>query len=527
MIGSRIPAMRSQALIGLSLFGLSLWLAWELSGKIVANDFRMLEFGAVGCVGIAAAFTILRNWRTGFYIFFVWMMFEDLFRKYMGNGPLLFFGKDILAGLLYISLLIEIRKGKEKAFRPPFLFFLALFFWLGVLQIFNQNSPSIFFGLLGFKVYFYYIPMMFAGYALMRSDEDLRKFLAVNLIIAGTIASIGIAQAIVGNSFMNPEHLDPALQELGDLNKVTPLTYQIFSLPDSVFVSAGRFGEYLIAAFILSLGTAAYLLLSTHRNRILAFSVIALLGVATLLSGSRGVVLWVLISMVVLSVGFLWGAPWRFRQAHRLVRAIRLSVIVGVLGLGALLVVFPNQAGSRIAYYAETLLPSSSAYEVTDRSWNYPIQNLMDAFTEPHWVVGEGIGTASLGAQYVARLTGIPQPPIWVEEGYGVLIAEMGIVAPFLWLLWTAALLFYSWRILRQLRQTRYFPIALVIFWFAFLVLYPRTYGTMSTYQDYTCNIFLWFLTGVLFRLPDLAAKQLTPSVISGSSSRTNPEARI
>src|ERR1700735_832361 len=521
MIGSRIPAVRSQALIGLSLFGLSLWLAWELSGKIVANDFRMLEFGVVGCLGIAAAITILRNWRTGFYIFFVWMMFEDLFRKYMGNGPLLFFGKDILAALLYISLLIEIRKGKEKAFRPPFLFFLALFFWLGVLQIFNQNSPSIFFGLLGFKVYFYYVPMMFAGYALMRSDEDLRKFLAVNLVIAGAVASIGIVQAIVGNSFMNPAHLDPALEELGNLNKITPLSYQLFSLPDSVFVSAGRFGEYLIAAFILSLGATAYLLLSTRRNRILAFTVIALLGVASLLSGSRGVVLWIIISMVVLSVGFLWGAPWRCRQAHRLLRAIRLSVIFGALGLGALLVVFPNQAGSRIAFYTETLLPSSSAYEVTDRTWNYPIQNLMNVFNEPHWVMGDGIGTASLGTQYVTRLTGIPQPQIWVEEGYGVLIAEMGILAPFLWVLWTAALLYYSWRIMRQLRQTRYFPIALVIFWFAFLLLYPRTFGTMSTYQDYTCNILLWIFIGILFRLPDLAGIGLAPTVISNSTQRT------
>jgi hypothetical protein len=59
------------------------------------------------------------------------MLFEDLFRKYMGNGLALFFGKDILAALVYISLFAAIRRGREKKFRPPFLLFLSFFFLAG------------------------------------------------------------------------------------------------------------------------------------------------------------------------------------------------------------------------------------------------------------------------------------------------------------------------------------------------------------------------------------------------------------
>ena len=495
---------------------LAIWLAWQLGGEIAANNMRAVAFAAAGIIGVIVAVAILRNWRTGVYLFLIWMLFEDLFRKYMGNGPALFFGKDILAALVYISLFAAIRRGREKKFRPPFLLFLSFFFWLGVLQVFNQNSPHILYGLLGFKVYFYYIPLMYVGYALIRGDEDLRKFLVLNAALGGFIAALGIAQAILGNTFLNPAKLAPELQDLGNLEKSTPLSNQIFSLPDSVFVSSGRFDEFLVLAFILALGASGYLLLCNLRGRKIVLLAIGLIGVATLLSGSRGAFMYVLISALGLGVGFLWGAPWRQRQAHRMIKAIRRSIIVAAMSLALILFLFPQEAGSRIAYYAETLLPSSSAYQGGNRTWDYPIQNLLIVFNGRNWLLGNGIGTASLGMQYVAKLIGQPTPNLWVEEGYGVLIVEMGIVAPFLWILWTAALLYYGWSIVRRLRQTRFFPIAFAIFWFAFLLLYPMTFGGLSAYQNFIDNAYLWFLVGILFRLPEIQAS--TPNLSQASS---------
>ena len=125
MLSSRIPAMRNQALIGVSLFVLGLWLAWEVGGKIVADDTRFLVFAVLVFAACVVAATVLRNWRTGFYLFFVWMLFEDLVRKYMGNSLELFFGKDILVAFVYVALFVEIRRGREKTFRPPFLLFLS------------------------------------------------------------------------------------------------------------------------------------------------------------------------------------------------------------------------------------------------------------------------------------------------------------------------------------------------------------------------------------------------------------------
>jgi hypothetical protein len=515
-----IPAIRSQAVIGLSVFVLAIWLAWQLGGEIAANDVRSLEFAGAGFIAAIAAVAILRNWRTGFYLFLFWMLFEDLFRKYMGNGLALFFGKDILAALVYISFFAEVRRGREKRFRPSFLLFLSFFFLLGFLQVFNQNSPHILYGLLGFKTYFYYIPFMYVGYALIRGDEDLRKFLIFNVAFSGLIAALGIVQAILGNSFLNPAKLAPELRDLGNLEKSTQLTNEIFNLPDSVFVSSGRFDFFLILAFVLAMGAAGYLLLCNFRGGKIVFLTLGIVGVATLLSGSRGAFMFVIISSLALVAGFLWGAPWRQRQAHRMIKAIRRSAVFGVMGLVLILFLFPKEAGSRVEYYTETLLPGGSSYQLEDRTWDYPIQNLLSVFRQPNWVLGNGIGTASLGVQYVAKLTGTPQLNIGAEEGYGNLIVEMGIIAPFLWILWTAALLYRGWGIIVRLRQTRFFPIAFAIFWFAFLLLYPMTFGGLAAYQNYIYNVYLWVLVGILFRLPEIHAS--APNLLQPPSAKAH-----
>jgi len=502
--------MRNQALIGAGLFVFAIWAAWQAGNEVASENTRVLEFVALGFGACAIAVAILRSWRTGFYLFLVWMLFEDMARKYMGNSPALFFGKDILLLLVYISFFRDVRLGRAKSFRPPFLLFLSFFFWLGLLQVFNDNSPSILYGLLGMKTYFYYIPLMFVAYGLIQTDKDLRKFLIANVLLAGVIGGLGIAQAILGNSFLNPATLAPELQDLGDLSKVSPLSGQVFGLPSSVFVSTGRFATYLIAAFILTMGTAAYLILHTKQYRKLVFLVLAGLGVACLLSGSRTASGFVACSALVLSAGFLWGAPWRQQQGHRLVRVLRRSAIVGALGLAALFLIFPGQAGSRLAYYTETLNPESSAYQGTGRAWDYPVENLETALQNPHWVFGNGTGTASLGTQYIDRLVG-ERPLFGVEEGFGTMIVEMGILAPLLWLLWSAAMLYYLWKVVRGLRETRLFPIGFALFWYAVLLLYPLTFLTIAVYENYVCCIYLWMFVGVVFRLPALLATPVAP----------------
>lgn len=507
MIGARTSALRSQPLISLALLVGGMYAAWKLGQWIAGGDLSDLLYSAFVVIICAIAITIARNWRAGFYLFLVWLLFEDLIRKFAGNNMAIYFVKDVLAGLTYAALYLAVHQGRAKVFRPRFLLAFSLFFWLAALQIFNPYSPSVLYGFLGMKIDFYYVPLIFVGYALIRNEAELRRFLLAFMTLASLISLLGIAQATFNLQLLSPATLAPNLQKLGDLQKVAPLTNQIFLLPTSVFVSTGRFAFFLVLATILGLGAAGYFILSAMRGRLVIFASIALIAVAVMLSGSRTPLLYSFISLAALSAMFLWGAPWRWGQGHRLLKAIRRSAIFAVMGLAIFVTLFPSAASSRWSFYTQTLSPNSSAYVLTDRAWDYPVQNFESAFHEPHWVVGNGLGTASLGIQYVSQFLAKPEPNVWVEEGFGQLVVELGVLGPVLWIAWTAVLLWIAWKTIRPLRQSHLFPIAAAIFWYAFVLLYPLTYLGLDIFQNYVNNAFLWILLGILFRLPSLAAE--------------------
>jgi hypothetical protein len=512
MISMRLPGIRHQALVSILLGAAALWSAYVVSGWISTEQDHMLIFAGMGVALLVIGSIILRNWRSGFYLFLVWLLFEDLIRKFLGNNMAIYFAKDALVALTYLSLFLSWRRRKEILFRPPFLFFLGMFFWFGVIQVFNVYSPSIFYGLLGLKLYFYYVPLMFVGYALIRTEDDLRKFFVVNLSLAALIAALGIVQAVVGPTFLNPSELNANIRGLSQLQRSAPVTGEIVNIPTAVFVSAGRFGWYLELATIMSLAAIAYLLLTRQRGRTLALVASGLIGVAILVSGSRGALVFSGISAVAIVAGFFWGSNWRSRQIQGIFAGLRRSAVVVVAAILLAIFFVPRAVSSRWAFYSQTLTPNSSHSELLLRSWTYPLENLEDAFSEPHWLVGNGIGTASLGTQYVAEFLHQNPPAIGVENGFGTLIVEMGILGPFLWLLWSGALLVAAWRTVRRLKGSRFLPVGFAIWWLAFLILLPLTFGGLPSYQNYILNAYLWLLIGVLFRLPLLSnAPQAAP----------------
>ena len=96
-----------------------------------------------------------------------------------------------------------------------------------------------------------------------------------------------------------------------------------------------------------------------------------------------------------------------------------------------------------------------------------------------------------------------------MENGYSTLILEFGILGLVLWLAWTLSLIVAAYKLLLKLRGTRTFPVALSISWFAFLLLFPFTWGSIVLYQNFVLNAYLWLLVGILFRLPQLELQKL------------------
>ena len=306
-----LPSLRisRNPLVTFGLFVLVIFAAYEAAEAILANDLSSLAYAAILFVGGAVVIAILNDWRRGVYLLLAWILFEDLFRKYLGNNMGIYFGKDLLALVLYFSFFRSPRANRIQRFRIPFRIPLLVFIWFGLLQVFNPASTSIYYGILGMKVYFLYVPLIFVGYALVQSEEDLRRFLSFNCVLILLVAGLGLIQSVVGPTFLNPPTLQEDIRELSTLYRSAPISGAIAYRPNSVFVSAGRFQDFLQLAWLISLGYAGYLLLRSRRGRTLAFITVGVVSVASLMSASRGVFMWNAGSLSSLLRVFFGGRP--------------------------------------------------------------------------------------------------------------------------------------------------------------------------------------------------------------------------
>jgi hypothetical protein len=478
---------------------------WELASWIVAGSDKMLIMFGLSFVVLAVVVHILNDWRSGVLLFLIWLLFEDLARKYLGNSMTVYFAKDFLVAVAYLSFYFAKRRREVEFLNAPFLVPLGLFFGLALVQVFNSASPSIIYGILGLKLYFYYVPLMYLGYAMLNSPADLDRLLKVSLIGGIVVSGLGIAQSVLGFSFLTPTDSASELYELSHLMRYSPVTHQAVTASSSVFVSAGRLSFYLVMLLIIALGVQGHLLLSRRPGAKYGYLGMGVITVAVMTTGTRTPFVFAIGSLFVMTAAFLWGAPWRWGQGHRMVKALRRGFLFGGLGLILMVEVFPTVIGGHWAFLTETLSFSGEGSQLVARAWDYPVENLMGAFGEGQLLTGHGTGLSSLGMDYVARFFDVPLPQFNVESGYGGLIVEMGIFGVILWFLWVSVLLWQGWKVVRALRQTVYFPIGFAIWWYCVVDLVLLMYFGLQAYQNFVNNAYLWLFVGVLYRLPKLA----------------------
>src|SRR6266436_6063714 len=165
-IGSALSSshFRRGPLLTIGTFIVGAFAAYLAAEYVVSGDFMGMAYAGMALMGGVIVIGILNNWRNGVYFFLSWLLFEDFARKFLGNDMAIYFAKDFLALVVFISFLAAYRRKEITSFHPPFLVPVLVFMWFGVLQVFNPASTSIWYGLMGFKIFFYYVPMVFLGY---------------------------------------------------------------------------------------------------------------------------------------------------------------------------------------------------------------------------------------------------------------------------------------------------------------------------------------------------------------------------
>src|ERR1700686_178912 len=144
-------------IVSFVFFVFALLVAFTVTRYILNDDFESLALTGLVLAGSAIVVVVINSWRNGLYFFLAWLLFEDLARKFLGNNMGVYFAKDALLLIVYLSFFAAYRRKDRdlQTFRPPFLPVLYVFVWFAAIQMFNPASTSIFYGLLGMKLYFY------------------------------------------------------------------------------------------------------------------------------------------------------------------------------------------------------------------------------------------------------------------------------------------------------------------------------------------------------------------------------------
>lgn len=435
---------------------------------------------------LVSAVWAFRNWRAAVKGAMVLLVLEGALRKWVfpGAQDLLYFAKDVVLASAFVGFLADSRA--RQRWRPPpapvLYAALALSVVIGLFQIFNPRLPNLLVGILGFKAYFLYVPLMFVLPWAFQDDRELARFLRRYLLLAIPVGLLAILQFMApASSALNTY---ARAGEGGDIARFGSSTHVRVT---GTFAFISGYVSYLLASSVLALailGTMGWRL----RGALLVYSSLALTLLGMLMTGSRGPVL-VFLGLVPV---YWWFAVVRERGAGATV--------------GRLLLVSSVLCGLLIGFGDEAL----NAFVGRSRASQDTASRLASPFVAP-WAVLPQVGLLGYGVgathQTAAAVTKSIVPYSWMrglrlEAESGRVMAELGALGFVLIYFLRCGMAVFALRQILRLRTRFHRALATA----ALLVFLAQIPGGIVF--EVTSGVLYWFFAGLLMtaiRLDTLA----------------------
>jgi hypothetical protein len=266
---------------------------------------------------------ILLNWRRGVAALVVVLPFAGV-PAFLSGSQYALIARDvaitvpIYSSLLFAAVLGRERLGLKRTWLASVISLFALVVALQVLV-----APSALVGLIGAKIWLFYIPMIGVGFLYVRSTADALQLLKITTLLAVVPAALGIVEWAIAS---RTGTLGPFSRLYGSLRDSVSgqsvMTSEVrFSRIPSTFTSVSQYASFSYVA--LTTGLAVALVERTTRWLV----VVAIIGLAALTSGARAAFL--IVPLLTL-LGILLSG---FR-----VRRMVLALLVSGTMIGALVV---------------------------------------------------------------------------------------------------------------------------------------------------------------------------------------------
>jgi len=420
------------------------------------------------------------KWRMGVLVIFCWFLAEDVLRRLLPGQPFeIIFVKEIFVFATYSSFVFAIasRPRMRTVFqRIPFNIPLSLFIVINILSFFYTRGSTLGMAFIGFRSYFWYVPFIFIGYYMFRSEISYERFVSALILVSIPLTLFAVFQLIfydrIDFVLMRPFAVGDPVHSF--LDKEVPFI-------TSVFGSHGRFARFSLMLFFLALG-----LVYSKTNKFLVGTSMLHSAAGIFISGQRT-------PMYLFFIGlFLFGLfifVERIRQKSFDIKVLRplLIAILPILAITILLFMFVPLLGEYFLHFSS----------VVERFTDFVPSDITKSI-DLVGLYGTGLGVGSQGNHYMAGLLG-GNPMIGIESGIGKVWYEIGLPGFLAFMIVMVAVLSSMiHRLVKyQLISHKAIVSSIIVFYvsiiFEFLLLHMQVLG------DGTTLIPLWLFIGVIF----------------------------
>lgn len=460
-------------------------------GAAIANGHALPA--TVACVLAVALIAGLLNWRRSVYALLAYLPVSGVLTiaLYPQTAPGVL-AKDFLFVIpAYLGFLAENLSRRQPVTVPGApVGLLAAVALIVAAQTFNPALPNVLVGVIGLKVWLFYIPLLFVGYHFIRDVRDLERTLLVMTSLAMVPAIIGIAEAIFiyggQATFVYSLYGAAAGAVTQDFAVVTVGASEVRRVP-STFAFAAQYYVFCSAMVAVTYGYWRGFLVQRGRS-LLGAALFSTVLMAAFLSGARGAIL--LIPFLVLLTVLLD----RGRQGVSRFFWLGLSVFGGLFVAGIVL--------------RTSIQPFVS--DIVDHGIHEFQFNLVTGMVNALGTTAIGLGTGidTLAGRYALPASEQFQAigGNWYESLWVKTMLELGLLGLVLVTILLVTILVRGVRVHTSLTSARLRPLSAALV--AFLV-WNLVSSLKGQYLDFDpLNVYFWLFLGILFKLPVLDGEE-------------------